>query len=36
MAENKANTVEINAEDKKVKSSLMKKGRKTIQVLQKM
>lgn len=36
MAENKTNTVEINAEDKKVKSSLMKKGRKTIQVLQKM
>ena len=36
MAENKTKIVEINAEDKKVKSSLMKKGRKTIQVLQKM
>lgn len=35
MAEEKKE-IQINAEDKKVKSSLMKKGRKTIQVLQKM
>ncbi|MBR0373607.1 MAG: 3-methyl-2-oxobutanoate hydroxymethyltransferase [Mogibacterium sp.] len=34
--ENKNTNVEIKDEDKKVKSSLMKKGRKTIQVLQKM
>ncbi|MCD8045821.1 MAG: 3-methyl-2-oxobutanoate hydroxymethyltransferase [Clostridiales bacterium] len=35
MAEEKTNNVEINAEDKKVKSSLMKRGRKSIQYLQK-
>ncbi len=34
--EKKTENVEVKAEDKKVHSSLMKKGRKTIQVLQKM
>lgn len=36
MAEDKTNNIEIDAKDKNVKSSLMKRGRKTIQVLQKM
>ncbi|MCC8151592.1 MAG: 3-methyl-2-oxobutanoate hydroxymethyltransferase [Lachnospiraceae bacterium] len=35
MAEEKTNNVEVNAEDKNVKASLMKKGRKSIQYLQK-